>query len=253
MYNYVDDYEREWTEKYEGAYTQEEIELNRKLSEECRKKKIDFLAIENLLKQGADPNGGTSVGGWGLLQHIYGDVIGESQDTDSIYLPRLTELFLKYGMDVDNPRVPYDWENSLHPLWTLTFVLNDNSILALKILLDHGISADSFGEFWGHSLFDFENIEFGDPENDEFWRNTYVWTLKMILLGASYDHILNQDEDLRRFICYKSNEKDIHMFRNWNDFEYHFDTSHCKDYFHPHGTIAHIFSKSTGEEVWTIW
>ena len=56
-YNYTDDYEREYTKKYEGIYTSEEIELNKKLKEECTKEHVNFEVVEDLLKQGADPLG----------------------------------------------------------------------------------------------------------------------------------------------------------------------------------------------------
>ena len=44
-YNYTDDYEREYTKKYEGIYTSEEIELNKKLKEECTKEHVNFESI----------------------------------------------------------------------------------------------------------------------------------------------------------------------------------------------------------------
>ena len=251
-YNYINDYEREWTQKYEGAYSPEEIELNKKLQDECCKDSIDYAAVEELLKQGADPLGGTAICGWGLLEHIYEDIIADSRLSNSVTLPKLTELFLKYGMNVDAPRVPYDGNNSLNPLWDFTFAANENSIMALKLLLDHGLSANSFAEFWDHSMTDFFHIECGDPENDEFWNKECVWTFKMLLLGASYDHIIENDESLREFICCSYNAGDLHMFCNWDDFEYHFDTSRCDRQPELYGSIIHIFSKKNGDEVWTI-
>lgn len=251
-YTYTDDYEREWTQKFEGAYTPEEIELNKKLKEECCKDDIDFELVEELLKQGADPLGGTAICGWDLLEHVYGEAISASIDTDCVNLPRLTEVFLKYGMDVDNPRVPYDDDESLHPLWFFSFRPNENTLLALKMLLDHGLSATAFGEFWGHSLLDFSIIECGDPENDEFWNEQCVWTLKMMLLGATYDRVLEDDAGLREYICCSLNKNDVHIFRDWDDFEYHFDTSHCSRYPQLDESIIHIFSKKSGDEVWTI-
>ena len=50
-YQYRDEYERKETQKYEGAYTSEETELNKKLYEECSKEVIDFEAVESLLKK----------------------------------------------------------------------------------------------------------------------------------------------------------------------------------------------------------
>lgn len=251
-YNYSNDYEREHTQKYEGTYSTEEIELNNKLFEACAQDEIDYALVEDLLKQGADPLGGTSAFGWNLLAHIYGELVGGSGDSNSADLPKITELFLKYGMNVDAPRIPYDHDNSINPLWELSFATNENSIVALKMLLDHGLSADSFAEFWDHSMFDLLNIECGDPENDEFWNKYCVCTFKMMLLGASYDHIFKYDEDLRNFICCSFNTADIHIFRDWDEFEYRFDTSHCDGYPQIYGSIVHIFSKKTGEEVWTI-
>ena len=75
-YEYTNDYEREHTQKYEGIYTPEEIELNKKLYEECQKESINFHTVEELLKKGADPLGPTSGHGWGLLEHIYGELVG---------------------------------------------------------------------------------------------------------------------------------------------------------------------------------
>ena len=251
-YNYINDYEREWTQKYEGTYTPEEIELNKKLKDECCKDNIDFAAVEELLTQGADPNGGTAICGWDLLEHIYGEIVAGSQDSNSVNLPKLTELFLKHGMNVDAPRVPYDGVNSLNPLWDFSFAANENSIMALKMLLDHGFSSRSFAEFWNHSMTDFFHIECGDPENDAFWNKECVWTFKMLLLGAAYDQIYKDDESIREFICSSFNTSDIHIFRNWDDFEYHFDTSHCDRHPELYGSIIHIFSKTSGNEVWTI-
>ncbi|MBP5468341.1 MAG: hypothetical protein J6Z11_03765 [Candidatus Riflebacteria bacterium] len=251
-YKYINDYEREWTQKYEGTYTPKEIELNKKLKKECSKDNIDYKIVEELLKQGADPLGGTEIGGWDLLEHIYGELVADSQDSDSINLPKITEVFLKYGMNIDNPRIPYDHVESLNPLWSYSFVANENATIALKMLLDNCLSSDNFAEFWDHSISDFFHVSCGDPENDEFWNKECIWTFKMLLLGASYDHIFYDDEGLREFICCSKNTSDIHIFRNWDDFEYHFDTSNCERRPELYGSILHIYSKKTGKEVWKI-
>lgn len=252
-YNYINDAEREWTQKYEGTYTPEEIALNKKLQDACSKEPLDFVLIEELLGQGADPLGGTEICGWDLLEHIYGDtVVCESQDSNSVNLPRLTELFLKYGMDVGNPRIPYDGDFSLNPLWHFAHIANENAIYALKMLLDHGLSAADFAEFWGHSMTDYCIVDCGDPQNDPFWNYDCTWTIKMLLLGASYDHILEADEGLREFICCELNSYDVHNFRNWNDYEYFFDTSHCDKNPHIYGSVLHIYDKASGNEVWKM-
>lgn len=237
---------------YIGTYTQEEIELNKKLYDECCKETIDFVVVEELLKAGADPLGGTEAEGMNLLDHIYGDLVGGSQDNNSVDLPRITELFLEYGMDIDKPKIPYDDANSINPAWEFTFVTNENAILALKMLLDRELSIESFSEFWDHTIGDFFHIECGDPQNDEFWNYQCVWSFKMILLGASYDHILNNNKGLKDFLCYDYNNYDIHNFRNWNNFDYYFDTSHCANYPELYNSIIHIYEKDSGKEVWTI-
>ena len=95
-------------------------------------------------------------------------------------------------------------------------------------------------------------LEYFCNENDEFWNEACVGTFKMILLGASYDHILSNDSVLRDVICCSYNTSDIHIFRDWDDFEYHFDTSTCEKGPELLGSIIHIFAKKTGKEVWRI-
>ena len=128
-------------------------------------------------------------------------MVFESQDNDGINLPKLTELFLKYGMDVEKPRIPYDGDNSQHPLWHFAHIVNENAIVALEMLLDHGLSSEAFAEFWDHAITDFCICGCGDPQNDSDWNYVCTWTFKMLLLGASYDHILESDEGLYEFIC----------------------------------------------------
>lgn len=245
----MNDHEIECISRFEGAYSQEEVKLNTFLYEECSKEKLDKNAIEELLKQGADPLGATAISGWGLLEHVYGEIVYDSQDSNSVNLPLITELFLKYGMDIDNPRVPYD-DNSLHPMWQFAFVMNENSVYALEKLLDNGLSADSVGEMWGHATFDMINVSCGDPCNDDFWNYECTWLMKFIMLCASYDHVLNNDEDLRRFIDRSNNNYDIHKFRKWNDFYYVFDTSNCEKTPELYRSIVKIYEAKSDQEVW---
>lgn len=248
----MNDYEIKCTAQFEGTYSKEEVELNNQLYEECSKENLDVNAIEDLLKRGADPLGATSISGWGLLDHIYGEIVDDSQDSNSINLPLITKIFLKHGMDIDNPRIPYDDENSLHPMWQFAFVMNENSVYALEMLLDNGLSADSAGQMWGHAAFDLVDVECGDPCNDEFWNHECTWLMKMMMLCASYDHVLNNDEYLKNFIDYSYNDYDIHKFRKWNDFYYVFDTSNCKGKPELRNSIVKIFEVESNREVWRI-
>ena len=251
-FKYINDYEREHTQQYEGIYTPEQVELNKKLLDECDKKDVDFSIVEELLKQGADPLGGTATHGWYVMEHIYGEIVCNSQDNDSVNLPQITELFLKYGMDIENPRVPYDHSNSLNPLWNMGLVVNENSIVALKMLLDRGVSVNSFGEFRSTAIGDLLDCECGDPVNDVFWNYECVWTLKMTMLAASYDYILNEDEYLKKFIGLSYNNYDIHKFRNWNEYYYEFDTSHCNKYPELYKSVVTIYEVASNKEVWTF-
>lgn len=245
----MDEYQLKHTKKYEGAYTQEEVELNIKLYEACSKEEIDAREVEELLLKGADPLGATAISGWNLLDHVYEILVCESQSNDSVNLPIITELFLKHGMDINNPRVPYDGDNSTHPLWSYAFISSQHSIKALKLLLDAGLDADSAYEFWNHAIYDHVNIVRENP-NDDRYNKYYVWTIKMMMLIASYKHILDEEETFRDFIKLDINNFDLSMFRNWDDFDVEFDTSRCIDYPELYRSIVNIYFKKTGECVW---
>ena len=243
------DWKREIIEPYKGVYTTKEIELNRKLYEAACGEKINFAEVEELLKQGADPLGGIEEDGLDLLEHPYGTIAMESWDYHSVELPRLTELFLKYGMDIDNPRVPYDASWSLNPLWSFAFSLNENSIKALKMLLDKGVSADSFGALWGHAVTDLCFV-YEDPATDDFMNKECTWAMKTLMLGASYPHILENDSSLREFIRVYNNEYDLERFRKWDDFYYEYDTSHCIGSPQFERCIININERESGKRVW---
>lgn len=249
---YMNEYEFECTHRYEGTYTLEEVNLNKALYKECIKDEIDLNVIEELLKKGADPLGATDVSGWGLLDHIYGEILCDTQNMLSKNLPQITEMFLKYGMDISKPRVPYDDGDSLNPMWQFAFVMNENSVYALQMLLDNGLSADDAGEMWGHATFDLFNLDCGDPSNDKFWNYECTWVMKLIMLCASYDHIIDNDSCLRNFIDFDKNRYDLSKFRKWNDFYYEFDTSHCERYPQFYKSIVRIFEVKSKKEVWKI-
>ena len=252
---YKCDFWRQATREYEGVYSSQEIELNKKLYEECFKNPVDFEVVEELLKQGADPLGPTEESGFGLLGHIYEEIVEEAQFERGELLLRFTELFLKYGMDVDHPRIPYDGGNSINPLWTLGLHHEETMLIALKLFLDRGISLESFEEFWSVSMGDLIDVSCGDPVSDEFWNGVCIVALKATMLAASYDYMLNEYEHLRNFIGYSYNNYDVHKFRNWNDFSYEFDTSRCDR--HPgypelYKSVVTIYEKESGKAVWKI-
>lgn len=249
-YRYQNDYERENTEKFVGVYTHEEIELNKRLYDECIKRPIDFTLVEELLKQGADPLGATAEYGWGLLEHVYGEIVGPTGYADeevSADYPRITELFLKYGMDISSPRIPYDGHNSLNPLFC--FPIDKNSIKALKILLDAGLDAESACEFWETEIFDQFNVCNYDPNE---YHDYFTMMMKMVMLVGSYDHILCEDEGLYEILGCSYNSYDIKRFRNWDNYYYVFDTSRCVNHPELYKSVVRIYEVDTDIEVWKI-
>ena len=231
-----------------NAYSPEELALNRRLYEECAKKDIDYAVVEELLKQGADP--------LGLMQNsafeyesVYGLIVSEAFDEQGEDLIRLTELFLKYGMDIDNPRIPYD-ADFVSPLWNLGLSLEEYSIAILKMFLDYGCSSESFDMFWSTAMGDLIDVACGDPVEDDFWNKACVLSLKATMLAASYDHILNNCEHLKKFVGYSYNDYDIHKFKNWNDFTYEFDTSHCKRRPELFQSVITIYENESKKAVW---
>lgn len=247
------DYEKEYTAPFEGTYSEEEVTLNRKLYEECVKDQPDWNIAEQLLQQGADPLGATAISGWGLLEHVYNELAFESQFSKSVNLPSITELFLKYKMDVEKPRVPYDDENSIHPLWTFAFLMNENAILALKMLLDHNLSNDGVAEMWDHILKSLYHLESGDPNHDD-WNYEYTWMMKTLMLCISYNHVFEGDAEYYRewLGCDYNHPYDLHKFRNWNDFDYVFDTSYGRGSPDMCQTIVRIYEKGSQKEIWRI-
>ena len=245
----MDYYEYECTKEFEGIYTADEAKLNKLLYEECMKDDVDFDFVEELLKRGADPLGATAERGWDLLLHVYGEVAFESRDNESKNLPRITELFLKYGMDVGAPRIPYDDENSLHPLRFYPF--NENAVISLKMILDRGAKSEDVAELWAGELYDQINVCRDDPNDDEYADRFRFWA-SMLMLIASYDHVLNDDEGLRDIIGYSYSTYDVHKFREWNNYYYEFDTSRCQGHPELYRSVIRIFEKETDKQVWKI-
>lgn len=245
----MDEYEYKRTKAFEGIYTPEEIELNKRLYDECMKRTVDLDLVEQLLREGADPLGATAEKGWDLLLHVYGEVAFESRENDSKNLPQITELFLKYGMDIGAPRIPYDDDNSIHPLRYFPF--NENAIASLHMILDYGVKAQDVCELWDGESDDQINVCRDDPNADEFHERFCCWA-KMLMLIASYDYVLDNDEGLRKYICYNYNAYDVHKFREWNNYYYEFDTSRCECHPELYRSVIRIYEKQTNEQVWKI-
>jgi hypothetical protein len=229
-------------EIFKDAYTKKEIDINGDLYIECLKKVPNYSKIEELLRNGADPLGPCEPSGYGLLDHIFSELIFKTRENKSINLVHLTKLFIKYGMNVEKPRIPYDNDNSLSPLNMMSHAPNHQTIGVSKLLLDDGLSAEAFGEFWVKSIDEQINYYSEDP-NDPSYNEWFVYTFKMIMLASSYPHILNEDKALKELICYDKNSTRLQEFRNWDEHRYIFDTSACKETPHLKNCIITVYDK----------
>lgn len=224
----------------------DQSELNKRLLDVCTADVVDYRLAEALLKQGAEPLG--KVKGEYGDDNLYGVVaekLFEYEDTTEAFF-RITELFLKYGMDIQKPAIPYDYSYVFHPLSYYNYLTNEWGIRTLKLFLDNGCSAKDAREFWQYALGDFRYCP-GDFELE----GLYDYTRKLMLV-ASYPHILNADEDLRKVIWYDYNNSsyDVKRFRNWNDFVFEIDTSHCDKEPEMYKSVVTIIHKDSGNPVW---
>ena len=224
-------------------------ELNVKLFDACTSDIIDYELVESLLKQGAEPLGDIALSST-LHNNLYDEVVDHlfcNEDTPEDFY-KITELFLRYGMDISKPTIPYDNNNVLNPLWTFGFPSNECVLRTLKLLLDHGLRACDAEECWGHAIFDFVNLE-GRLFNPSDYEVFYDYIRKLILI-ASYPHVLEKDQTLREEIWYDYNLYDVTRFRNWNDFSFEIDTSHCQRYPEIYQSVVTIIEKSSNKAVW---
>lgn len=223
-------------------------ELNKKLLEACTSENVDLIYIEELLKSGANPLG--CVEDWGdnnlydvVLYHFL-DMANHEEADDSDFL-KITDLFIKYGMDISKPEVPYDGENVINPLWSFAFYDTETAMQSLKLLLDNGLDAESAGLCWSHDLIDlgFANYKF----EDEIECQRAIKTFRKVMLIASYHHIIDADENLKKEIWFDENNYDITKFRDWDKFEYSVEPT---DGNRLNNSIVKIFEKDTKREVW---
>jgi len=232
------------------TYDLQRMELNNQLYEACGKKELDLELIKRLLNKGADPLGPT--GEFDILEHLYGEIAGELcyDETEKLKnFPIITELFLNAGMDISKPLIPYDNANSINPLWEFAFAPCEETAVAMKMLLDNGLDADSVGAFIDHAIGDFFYLDGVNP-NDEDCVINCTWVMKMIMLAASYPHILEVYPPLKEMIQTENNEYDLMNFRNLNAFTYEFDASTARLYFI--GGTVRIYEKESKKLVWTM-
>lgn len=224
--------------------------LNQRLLEVCLADPVDYELAEELLKQGAEPMGAIDSESIDNKDNLYTEVVfnlfhNEDTEEDLFFL---TELFLRYGLDLSKPAVPYDDNNVLNPLWDFGFFSNDTVMRTLKILLDNGLSADSVALCWGHAISDLANL-YGRLEDETDYEFFYDYIKKLMLI-ASYPHVLDVDTDLQEEIWFRFNDYDLSKFRDWNNFSYDVDTSHCVKDPEVYRSVVTIIEKESGKPVW---
>lgn len=227
-------------------------ELNKQLLSVCTADDIDYRLAKELLIQGAEPLGLVE-GAFGK-NNLYGEIAEKLFDydntTESFFL--VTKLFLDHGMDIRNPSVPYDYSYVSHPLSYFQFQTNDWGIRTLQLFLENGCIAEDVREFWHYELGDFRCCHTGLSDETEY--QFHYDFIKKLMLVASYPHILNADDELRKLIWLDYNHYDLMKFRNWNDYRFVVDTSYCMDPQHPeeYRSITTIVEKAGGKSVWKL-
>ena len=224
-------------------------QLNQSLLEACTSSDVDFSRVEELLKRGAQPLGKVKDDGYNnlydvVLYHFL--ELSDNGEDDSAFV-KITEMFIKYGMDIAKPGVPYDGEEVLNPLWSFAFYSTPAALNSLKLLLDNGLDEDSAGECWSHELEDlsFANLKINDIIGKEFAAKSF----RKVMLIASYPHIILNDEFLQKEIWFSENNYDFTKFRMWDKFDYVFKTDSSQLL---KRSVVEIVDKDTNETVWRL-
>lgn len=222
-------------------------ELNEKLLDVCTDSPVDLVRAEELLRQGADPLGAVTADR--ETTNLFDAVVEYYITDDSWDLYRITELFLRYGMDISRPEIPYDDNNVLDPLWTFAFGHGEAVLLTLRLLLDHGLPAESAAQCWGHEICNYCQL-WGDLTDEDMYK-TYYDYLHKLMLFASYPHVLLNDPSLRDEIWYEQNDYDVTKFREWKNYSFAVDTSRCDrgtpEVYH---SVVTVIENATGKAVW---
>lgn len=223
-------------------------ELNQMLLDECLKNEPDYKKIEELLTKGANPLGIIPSAG-NCNDIVFCNIVDQyiDFDFDSEVFPKVTELFLKHGMDVSKPYIAYEECGESNPLWAFAFYSGEYALQTLRLLLEYGLDADSARECWNHILFDY--INWGCLEDAFDYEKIYD-VIRKIMLIASYPHVLQNDEELQKVIWLECNTYDLKAFRNWDDFSFDIDSSYWSETPHVYKSIVTIIEKTTGKKVW---
>ena len=229
----------------------EPFELNKALFEAVAA--CNYDEAERLLNLGADPLGFTDE--TDPNEHLLGELFCRMQDNDDLAnaFPMFLELFYAHGMDIAEHKIQEDGSSGC-PLWDLAFCQTEAGLNVLHTMLEHGLDCDSAEVLVDHILLDMEMCD-GCEIEDDWWMESMVFGLKMVMLIASYPILLNQSTYIQSCIELEKNDtQKLPLFRNWNDFDYHIDISTCTNI--PHGlqnATLTIQDRKNGEIVWTLF
>lgn len=229
----------------------EPFELNKALFEAVAA--CNYDEAERLLNFGADPLGFTDE--TDPNEHLLGELFCRMQDNDDLAnaFPMFLELFYAHGMDIAEHKIQEDGSSGC-PLWDLAFCQTEAGLNVLHTMLEHGLDCDSAEVLVDHILLDMEMCD-GCEIEDDWWMESMVFGLKMVMLIASYPILLNQSTYIQSCIELEKNDtQKLPLFRNWNDFDYHIDISTCTNI--PHGlqnATLTIQDRKNGEIVWTLF
>lgn len=229
-----------------------QLELNRALLEAV--KETDVERAEVLLQQGADPLGIFDEKEYDnfVLHEMFIDVAWEEELNEK--RQELLRLFLAYGMDVSTTNTAPEIDDYLNPVWLMAHMNNEGGIRMLKLLLDHGLDVVSAEILFNHIFLDM-GLCVGCEIYDESWLEEWRYPMKMMMLVASYPHILEASDYIRRCVEVERNDVSwLSSFRDWTRFVYEIDLSTCDRL--PHGlrnATLHIRDTKTGDIVWSMY
>ncbi len=231
--------------------------LNEQLCDAITAKELDHEYVTTLMKQGADPLGVMNEWGETPISELFttgdndwGDA--SENGTLSDRYAEILELFIQNGFDCSRFH-PMTDDDENDELWSLLFSISAGACKALKVMFDHGLSADAFKDFLQHFYYDYGNDT--GCWNFDYYKDSLVWAFRMIMLSASYPHILDNNDYLEDCIeidtTNKDNKYDLKKFRRYEDFDYEFDLSTVADSCGLYGATVTIIEKNTGITVWT--
>lgn len=223
-------------------------EINQNLLNLCTTENPDYAEIEKLLKNGAEP-----------MELVYAE-LGESYLYTAVIdywldisqfkrekVPEFTEitrLFLKYGMDIDNPKYGYDGDGKSNPMWDLGFYGGEDFLRSYKIILEHGLSAENADACWSH---DYGDHYLSDYDDSDFERIMLKDMAFKMLIALSYP--LSRNKRLEGFLHASHNSYDVSKFKDWENYTIDIDASKRENK-RINGTIITVFEKESGNKVW---